>query len=312
MTKIILDVDPGHDDAIAIMVAHKHPEIDLLGITVVSGNNSLEKTLRNTLNICTWLGVDVPISAGMDRPIVRDRYLSCDGPGDVHGETGLDGHDFGEITAKTTGIHAVEYIIQTVMASEEKITLVPTGPLSNIGMALRMEPKIIEKIERIVLMGGAYGTGNVTPSAEFNLYADPEAAHIVFSSGLPIVMMGLDLTRQASCTQEVSDKMAAIGNRASELFVNLMEFFRGTQKREFGWDAPPVHDPTTIVYLTNPELYETTHCNCQIGLSHDVTYGRTVCDMHHVTTEPRNTHVATKIDFDGFWEVVAETIRRYN
>lgn len=313
MIKIILDVDPGHDDAVAIMMAAKSPEIDLLGITVVSGNNSLEKTFKNTLNICSWLDIDVPISKGMDRPMVRERYLSSDAAvGNVHGVTGLDGHEFGEITVRAVDKHAVHFIVDTLMNTDEKITIVPTGPLTNIGMALRLEPKIIEKIDRIVLMGGAYGIGNMTPSAEFNILADPEAAHVVFSSGLPIVMMGLDLTRQAYCGDEVIEKMKTINNRASELFVNLMGFFKESQKREFGWDSPPIHDPTTIAYLLKPEIFETVECNVEISLSRNMTYGRTVCDVFGVTDKVKNTKVATKIDYNEFWDLVYNTLRLYS
>lgn len=313
MKKIILDVDPGHDDAVAIMMAAKSPEIDLLGITVVSGNNSLEKTFKNTLNICSWLDLDVEIAKGMDRPMVRDRYLSSDAKvGNVHGETGLDGHDFGEITVKHDERHAVQFIIDKLMKADEKIIIVPTGPLSNIGMALRLEPSIANQIDQIVLMGGAYGIGNMTPSAEFNILADPEAAHIVFSSGIPIVMMGLDLTRQAYCGDEIVEKMRSLNNKASELFVNLMSFFKQSQKREFGWDSPPIHDPTTIAYLLRPEIFETVDCNVEISLSNNMTYGRTVCDIFGVTNKVKNTKVATKIDYQEFWNLIYNTLKLYS
>ncbi len=311
MKKIIIDVDPGHDDAVAIILAEAEENIDVLGITVVSGNNSLENTLNNTLKICTHLKIDTPVYSGMDMPMVRDRFLSTESIGNVHGETGLDGPVFGEITKKPEDTHAVNYIIDTIKNSKEKITVVATGPLSNIGMSLRLEPKIIENIEEIVIMGGAYGTGNVTPSAEFNIIADPEAAHVVFSSGLPIVMMGLDLTRQAKATKEVVDKIGTVGNKASKLIVDLMEFFTKTQKDFFGWEAPPVHDPTTIAYLIDPSMFEFVECNVQISLEHGMTYGRTVCDMHHATELPRNTKVATKIDFDKFWNLVYENVKKY-
>lgn len=173
--KIILDCDPGHDDAIAMMMAAKHPAIELLGITIVAGNQTLDKTLVNGLNVCQKLGIDVPVYAGMPRPIMREQIVAAD----IHGESGLDGPVFEPLTKKQEPVHAVSYIIDTLMASDGDITLVPVGPLTNIAVAMRMEPAIVSKIREIVLMGGAYGTGNVTPSAEFNVYADPEAARVV-------------------------------------------------------------------------------------------------------------------------------------
>ena len=206
--KIILDCDPGHDDAIAIMMAAKHPAIDLLGITVVAGNQILEKNLVNTLNLCQKLGIDAPVYSGMKRPIMREQIIAAN----IHGDTGLDGPVFGPLHLKAQPEHAVKFIIDTLMESDGDITLVPVGPLSNIAVAMRMEPAIVPKIREIVLMGGAYGTGNTTPSAEFNIYADPEAARVVFTSGVPIVMMGLDLTNQTACTQDVIHRMESVGN----------------------------------------------------------------------------------------------------
>ena len=178
--KIILDMDPGHDDAVAMMLAWAHPRIDLQAITVVAGNQTLEKTARNALNVATALGVTgVPVAAGMSGPMVRRQVIADD----IHGITGLDGPSFGEPTVSLDSRHAVQLIIEILMSSSGDVTLVPTGPLSNIAMAMRLEPRIIEKIERIVLMGGSYQLGNITPAAEFNIFADPEAAHVVFSSG---------------------------------------------------------------------------------------------------------------------------------
>ena len=196
--KIIHDCDPGHDDAVAILMAAVHPAIDLQAVTVVAGNQTLEKTVRNALNICSASGrfSDIPVAAGMSRPMVREQVVA----GDIHGESGLDGPVFDEPDVGLDPRHAVDLIIDLLLDSDDPITIVPTGPLTNIGMAIRKEPDIVEKIERIVLMGGAYQHGNVTPSAEFNIYADPEAAHVVFTCGRPIVMMGLDVTRKALAT----------------------------------------------------------------------------------------------------------------
>jgi len=306
--KIILDCDPGHDDAVAIMLAAINPKIELLGITVVAGNQKLEKTVNNALKVCNHLNLNVPVYSGMSRPMIREQLIADD----IHGETGLDGPKFEELKIKAENKHAVNFIIDTLMNSDEKITLVPTGPLTNIGMAIRFEPKIIEKINRIVLMGGSYQLGNMTPAAEFNILADPDAAHIVFSSGVKLVMMGLDLTRQASATKEVVEKIKSLNNKASKLFVDLMEFFAASQKNVFGWTAPPVHDPTTIAYIIDPECIEVKPMFCEIELWSERSYGRTLCDYFGILKKEPNVDVAVKLDFDKFWNLVYENLKLYD
>ena len=306
--KIILDCDPGHDDAVAIMLAAINPKIELLGITVVAGNQKLEKTVNNALKVCNHLNLNVPVYSGMSRPMIREQLIADD----IHGETGLDGPKFEELKIKAENKHAVNFIIDTLMNSNEKVTLVPTGPLTNIGMAIRFEPKIIEKINRIVLMGGSYQLGNMTPAAEFNILADPDAAHIVFSSGVKLVMMGLDLTRQASATKEVVEKIKSLNNKASKLFVDLMEFFAASQKNVFGWTAPPVHDPTTIAYIIDPECIEVKSMFCEIELWSERSYGRTLCDYFGILKKKPNVDVAVKLDFDRFWNLVYENLKLYN
>ena len=306
--KIILDCDPGHDDAVAIMLAAINPKIELLGITVVAGNQKLEKTVNNALKVCNHLNLDVPVYSGMSRPMIREQLIADD----IHGETGLDGPKFEELKIKAEDKHAVNFIIDTLMNSDEKITLVPTGPLTNIGMAIRFEPRIIEKINRIVLMGGSYQLGNMTPAAEFNILADPDAAHIVFSSGVKVVMMGLDLTRQASATKEVVEKIKSLNNKASKLFVDLMEFFAASQKNVFGWSAPPVHDPTTIAYIIDPECIEVKPMFCEIELWSERSYGRTLCDYFGILKKEPNVDVAVKLDFDRFWNLIYENLKLYD
>ena len=306
--KIILDCDPGHDDAVAIMLAAINPKIELLGITVVAGNQKLEKTVNNALKVCNHLNLDVPVYSGMSRPMIREQLIADD----IHGETGLDGPKFEELKIKAEDKHAVNFIIDTLMNSDEKITLVPTGPLTNIGMAIRFEPRIIEKINRIVLMGGSYQLGNMTPAAEFNILADPDAAHIIFSSGVKVVMMGLDLTRQASATKEVVEKIKSLNNKASKLFVDLMEFFAASQKNVFGWSAPPVHDPTTIAYIIDPECIEVKPMFCEIELWSEKSYGRTLCDYFGILKKEPNVDVAVKLDFDKFWNLVYENLKLYD
>ncbi|CAD5498442.1 ribosylpyrimidine nucleosidase [Escherichia coli] len=279
--KIILDCDPGHDDAIAMMMAAKHPAIDLLGITIVAGNQTLDKTLINGLNVCQKLEINVPVYAGMPQPIMRQQIVADN----IHGETGLDGPVFEPLTRQAESTHAVKYIIDTLMASDGDITLVPVGPLSNIAVAMRMQPAILPKIREIVLMGGAYGTGNFTPSAEFNIFADPEAARVVFTSGVPLVMMGLDLTNQTVCTPDVIARMERAGG--------------------------PVHDATCIGYLINPDGIKTQEMYVEVDVNSGPCYGRTVCDELGVLGKPANTKVGITIDTDWFWGLVEECVRGY-
>ena len=305
--KIILDCDPGHDDAVAMMIAAISPKIDLLGITVVAGNQKLEKTVKNALKVCNHLNLNIPVYSGMSRPMIREQVIADD----IHGETGLDGPVFEEVKIEVEKKHAVNFIIDTLMNSEEKITLVPTGPLTNIAMAMRFEPRIIEKIKRIILMGGAYQLGNITPAAEFNILADPDAAHVVFTSGTDLTMMGLDLTRQAQATSEVIDKIKSLNNKASELFVDLMEFFASTQKEVFGWPAPPVHDPTTIAYIIDPSCIEVKPMFCEVEIWSERSYGRTLCDYFGILKKKPNVDVAVKLDFDKFWNIIYENLKLY-
>ena len=304
--KMILDCDTGHDDAIALLLAAAHPKIDLLGITVVAGNQVLDRTLENTLNVCQHMEIDVPVYAGCGCPLVRDQVAAED----IHGKSGLDGPVFPERVREAEKEHAVHYLIRTLLASDGDITLVPTAPLTNIAMAMRLEPAIVPKIRQISLMGGAVGLGNITPAAEFNIFADPEAAHIVFTSGVPIVMMGLDLTNQVLADMEVIERMEAIGNRAGKLFGDIMRFTFNTQKLN-GLSAGPVHDVTAVAYLVAPELFTTRSMQVEIDLTHGPCYGRTVCDANCRTGRKANVMAGSGVDLSGFWNLVEETLRRY-
>jgi len=302
--KVILDCDPGHDDAVAIMMAGRHPGLDLLGITVVAGNQTLEKTARNALNICQYLDLDVPVYAGMGLPMVRSQIVAED----HHGESGLDGPVFEPLNREVEPEHAVKYLIDTLMAGDGDITLVPTGPLSNIAMAMRIEPKIIPKIREIVLMGGAYQLGNVTPAAEFNILADAEAAYIVFNSGAPVVMMGLEITNQVQCTWKIVERMEKPGNKASKLFVDMMGFFIKTQQRIFGFDGGPLHDPTCVAWLIDPSCIELREMYTEVELRSEKCYGRTICDYFGVTGKAPNSRVAVSIDQAKFWDIVEDCL----
>lgn len=306
--KIILDCDPGHDDAIAIMLAGKSPFIDLLGITVVAGNQTLEKTVRNALNVCQHLDIQVPVHSGCGQPMIRDRQMIAD---DIHGETGLDGPAFQELTKEKESKHGVQFIIDTLMESNGDITVVTAGPMTNVAMAMRMEPRIIPKIKEVVLMGGSYGLGNVTPAAEFNIIADADAAHVVFTCGRPVTMVGLDVTRKVLCLPEVVERMDKVGNKASRLFVDLMTFFNKSQKEVFGWAGGPLHDPVTIAYLIDPTVLTTKAMYTEIDIRSTQSYGRTNCEFFGYNKKEPNSNVAVDIDVEKFWDIIEEGIRNY-
>lgn len=306
-TKIILDCDPGHDDAVAIILAGKNPKIDLLGITIVSGNQTLDKTVRNALNVTQHLGIDVPVYGGCSEPMVRKKVVA----GDIHGESGLDGPVFPPLERKAEPEHAVNFIIKTLMESEGDITVVTTGPMTNLAMAMRMEPNIVPKIKQIVLMGGAIANGNVSPAAEFNIMADAEAAYVCFTSGRPMTMVGLDVTRKVLCYPEIVERMGRIGNRASKLFVDLMGHFCKTQKEVFGWEGGPLHDPVTLAYLIDPSVLKVKPMNVRIDIRSTESYGRTNCDPFDYLHLPHTADVAMDIDVERFWDIIEENIRLY-
>ncbi len=306
--KILLDCDPGHDDAIAIMLAGRHPGLELMGITVEAGNQTLEKTGRNALNVVQYLDLDVEVALGSSRPLVRELQIAED----IHGESGLDGFEFPDLERDFSDKHAVTFLIDILRQSEEKITIVTTGPMTNVALAMRLEPKIIENIEEVVLMGGSYGYGNVSPAAEFNILVDPEAAHIVFTSGLKVSMMGLDVTRKVLALPSVVKRMEAIGNKASRMFADLMNAFNENQRKVYGFEGGPLHDPVTIAYLVAPDMLTMKHVHCDIDLSHGVSYGRTNCDVFDYLKQEKNAYVATDIDAERFWELIEQGLKRYD
>lgn len=305
--KLILDCDPGHDDAVAIMLAANSPKLELLGITTVAGNQTLDKTQRNACHVVQWIGADVPVYAGCDRPMVREQQVA----GDIHGESGLDGPVFPPLRKTVEAEHAVSFLIRTLLASDGDIIVVTTGPMTNLAMALRMEPRIVEKIQRIVLMGGSYTNGNVTPAAEFNIVADAEAAHVCFTAGRPITMVGLDVTRKVLCYPSIVERMSRLDTCASRLFVDLMGHFCKTQKAIYGMEGGPLHDPVTIASLIDPELLTTKPMNVQIDLRSTQSYGRTNCDYFGYLGLPATADVAVDIDAARFWDIVEDSLRRY-
>ena len=278
MVRMILDCDPGHDDAVALLMAAKHPDLELLGVTVVAGNQTLEKTVNNACKVLQHLGLShVPVYRGMGLPMVRTSLICPE----IHGATGLDGPVFAPQTKFPEPMHAVEYLVRTLRAATEPITLVTTGPMTNVGMALRLAPDIIDKVERFVCMGGSMGLGNISPAAEFNILADAEAAHLVFTAGKPVVMLGLDVTRKVAVDVARIDRYEKKypDNVAAKLFCDMMRFFCSTQKAFFGLDAGPLHDPCTVAYLIDPSLYRVEAMHVDVELRSDASYGRTNCDI---------------------------------
>ena len=306
--KILLDCDPGHDDAVAMMLAWGNPSIELLGVTTVGGNQTLDKVTRNALSVATVVGMhDVPIAAGCRLPLVRPVEIAPD----VHGDSGLDGVELPEPTVELDPRHGVDLIIETIMSNEPgTVTLVPTGPLTNIAMAARKEPRIVERVQEVVLMGGGYHVGNWSPVAEFNIKVDPEAAHIVFNEKWPIVMVGLDLTHQALATDEVAERIAAVPGSLSQFTLGLFTFFRKAYQDAQGFDFPPVHDPCTLAYLIDPTIVETVKVPVDVELNGSLTTGMTVADFRAPAPEDCHTKVATRLDVPGFWGLVVDAIDR--
>lgn len=306
---MILDCDPGHDDAIAIMLAANSKAIDLLGITIVAGNQTIEKTLQNALNVCQKLNLDVPVYKGCGQPLVKNKQVIA---GDIHGESGLDGPKFEPLVKQVEEKHAVLYIIDTLLASDGDITITTTGPMTNLAMAMRLCPEILPKIKEIVLMGGSYQLGNVTPAAEFNIIVDAEAAHVVFTSGKKITMVGLDVTRKALCYPEIMQRMRKNSNVAADLFCDLMTFFNMKQKEVYGWEGGPLHDPITIAYLIDPSVLVVKEMYTQIEIRSEQSYGRTNCDYFNYSKKQSNSLVAIDIDVDKFWNIIEQSIQNYN
>lgn len=308
--KILLDCDPGHDDAVAIMLAAGAPQLELVGISTVAGNQTLEKTTSNALHVFQHLNLHYPVYAGCSRPLVRERAIIA---ADIHGKSGLDGPHFEKLNLQKENRHAVLWIIDTLMNAPEPMTVVTCGPMTNLALAMRLEPRIVEKIETYVFMGGSYQLGNVTPAAEFNILADPEAAHIIFTSGIrELVMVGLDVTRQCLCLPEVVERMAKIPNKAARLFADMMRFFNASQKATFGWPGGPLHDPLTVAWLIRPELLTLRHVHGEVDISHGPSYGRTNCDYLNYQKKEPNLYLATEVDVHAYWDLLEEILCRYS
>ena len=307
--KIIIDTDPGQDDAVAILLALASPEIEVLGITAVAGNVPLSLTEKNARRICELAAKPgTKVFAGAVRPLVRHLVTAEE----VHGKTGLDGPDLPEPTMALQEQHAVDFIIETLMREERgTVTLCPLGPLINIALALIRRPEIAGRIKQIVLMGGGFFEGgNTTPTAEFNIYVDPHAADVVFRSGVPIVMMPLDVTHKALTTKKRVAAFRALGTKVGTATAQMLEFFERFDEAKYGSDGGPLHDPCVIAYLIQPQLFGGREVNVSIETASELTMGMTVIDWWGVTRRPKNATVMRDIDADGFFALLVERLGR--
>lgn len=306
--KIILDCDPGHDDAIALLLAHGNPGVELVAVTTVHGNQTIEKVTRNALAVARIAGITgVPFAAGAHRPLVREPEVADS----IHGESGLDGPVLPEPLFDVVPMHAVDLIISTIMdAPTHTITLIPTGALTNIALAVRREPRIAERVKEVVLMGGGYGGGNWSATAEFNIVIDPEAAHIVFGEKWKVTMVGLDVTHQALATPAVVAAITAVNTGPARFVLELLEFFGQTYKDAQGFDYPPVHDPCAVAYVIDPTVMTVVPVPIAIELTGTHTLGMTVADFRAPAPADCTTHAATALDADKFWALVVDALVR--
>jgi inosine-uridine nucleoside N-ribohydrolase len=303
MTRIILDTDPGHDDAIALLLALASPELEIVGITTVSGNQTLEKTTANALKILEFVErTDVPVHAGAPRPLVREQWAAAY----VHGESGLDGPELPDPETEPRKGHAIDFIAAQV-EEHDGVVLVPVGPLTNIGLLLAKYPGIESRITRVVLMGGAIAEGNVTPAAEFNVWADPEAAHRVFTSGIDVTMVGLDVTHKALLLPETVDEIRRTG-RVGSLVAQLYDFYHERHVRMYGWEGSPVHDALAVAHVIRDDFVETEHRHVQVDIGPEPGRGRTYVDLWKRTGNEPNAHVGVDVNGPGFIQFLVQRL----
>ncbi|MET9604955.1 nucleoside hydrolase [Streptomyces sp. NPDC006512] len=296
---MIIDCDPGHDDALAIMLAAADPAVDLLAITTVAGNQTLDKTTLNARRVCTLAGItDVPLAAGCDRPLLQPLAVAAD----VHGESGLDGPRFPPPEVDVVPGHAVDVIHRILSEHPEPVTLVPTAPLTNIALLLTRYPECASRIREIVLMGGSTERGNRTPAAEFNVYTDPEAAAVVFGSGVPLTMCGLNVTHQALATPDVLARFEGLGTELGRTCAELLAYFASAYHRLWGMPHPPLHDPVAVARVIDPTIVGCVDAHVAVELHGTHTRGATVVDLHRYLGRPVNAKVAVTLDTERFWD----------
>ena len=307
--KIIIDTDPGQDDAVAILLALASPELEVLGITAVAGNVPLALTAKNARIVCELAGrKEIPVFAGCDAPLSR-KLVTAE---HVHGKTGLDGPELPEPTMPLSDGHAVDFLVNTLRTEAAgSVTLCPLGPLTNVARAFQKAPDIVERVGQIVLMGGAYfEVGNITPAAEFNIYVDPEAAEIVFGSGIEIVVMPLDVTHKALITRDRVETFRAMGTEVGRMVAEWTDFFERFDKEKYGSLGAPLHDPCVIAYLLKPDLFSGRHVNVEIETQSDLTRGMTVADWWGVTHRPAKALFVGDLEADGFFGLLTDRIAR--
>jgi inosine-uridine nucleoside N-ribohydrolase len=306
--RVLLDCDPGHDDAMAILLAAASPAIELVGITTVAGNQTLDKTTLNARRVCSVASItDVPIAAGCDRPLARETIVAAD----IHGASGLDGVDWDEPIVPLDPRHGVDLMIEAASAGDRPLTIVAVGPLTNVATALRRSPAMAARVERISIMGGAIGLGNVTPSAEFNIHFDPEAADEVFRAGIPITLVPLEVTHRALATESVVARIAALDTPVARMSVALMRFFADTYLRVFGFEAPAVHDPCAVAAVIDPVIVPARPMNVAVDTASSLSVGRTACDVYGRTGCEPNADVGIGLDVDRFWDEMIGALATY-
>lgn len=306
---VICDCDPGHDDAISLIMACSRSELDILAVTTSAGNQTPEKTLNNALRILTLLGrTDIDVAGGASKPLARELIIADN----VHGESGIDGPTLPEPGFSAVELSAIALIAQKVKQSPTPIILNPTGPLTNIALFLACYPELKTNIDSIVLMGGAANAGNWTPAAEFNIFVDPEAADMVFKSGIPIVMCGLDVTHQAYILDTDIQRIRALDNPVAKCVADLLDFFAQYHKDpKWKLKGAPLHDPCTIAYMLRPDLFQALDCWVGIETSGELTQGMTVVDRYHLTGNPPNAKVLFDLDRKGFVDLLIECLHHY-
>src|SRR5918998_762808 len=305
-TPVILDVDPGHDDAVAIMLACGAPDLDLLAVTTVAGNVPLEKTTHNALRVLSLIGhADVPVAAGASAPLHRPLHTAEN----IHGESGLEGPEIPGPSFEADARGVTAFMADTLREAPEPVTLIPTGPLTNIAAFLREYPELKGRVAHISLMGGSIGLGNTTPAAEFNIYVDPEAAREVFESGLPITMSGLDVTHQARAGPEERENLRSLGPIGT-VVAELLEFFAATYERVYGFGAPPLHDAVAVAKVMEPGVMKTRPMRVDVECESELTRGETVCDFYGVGGKPPNAEVGDELDRERFFNLLYEVLGR--
>jgi len=301
---VLIDCDPGHDDAIALLLALASPELELRGVTTVAGNQTLEKTTANAIRVLEAAGHgQLPVAAGAERPLVREPTRAAE----VHGDSGLDGPALPPARARAIEAHAIDFLAGALLSSPQPVTLVPLGPLTNVALLLARHPGAAERIERVVLMGGAIAEGNVTPAAEFNVWADPEAARRVFDSGLDVTMVGLDVTHRALVGPDHAEQLRASGS-LGRIVAELLDFYGGFHREVYGFAGSPIHDAVAVAYVAVPGLLETAHRHVAIECASELCRGRTVVDLWRRTGRAPNAHVAVGIDAEAFVELLVERV----